>query len=64
MQEFTPQNVARFFDVFEGETKKIKFNTSRLFNVDETGFIIIQHKTTQVIGRKGKRQVAYLSFAE
>ncbi len=64
MLGFTPENVARFFDVFEEEMKKIKFNPVRLWNVDETGITIVQHKTTQVIGRKGKRQVASLSSAE
>lgn len=34
MQRFTPQNVTRFFGVFEKEMKNIKFNPFRLFNVE------------------------------
>lgn len=64
MQGFTKENVDRFFDVYENEITKIKFNPTRLFNVDETGVTIVQHKTAQVIGRKGKRQIATLSSAE
>ena len=64
MKGFTKENVDNFFDVYEVEMAKIKFNPTRLFNVDETGITIVQHKTSQVIGRKGKRQVATLSSAE
>lgn len=64
MKGFTKENVDRFFDVYEVEMAKIKFNPTRLFNVDETGVTIVQHKTSQIIGKKGKRQIATLSSAE
>lgn len=48
----------------KNEMTKIKFNPTRLFNVDETGVIIVQQKTAQVIGRKGKRQIATSSSTE
>lgn len=44
MQEFIPQNVARFFDMFQGEMKQIKLNPLRLFNVDETKITVVQPK--------------------
>lgn len=50
----------RFFDAYENEITKIKFNPIRLLNMDETGVTIMQHKTAQGIGKKGKRQIATL----
>lgn len=50
--------------MLEPELAKINFSPNKLFNVDETGITIVQHKTSKVVGLKGKRQVASLSSAE
>ncbi len=54
IQGFTQKNVASFFDKYEEEMKNINYNPSGLYNVEETGITIVQHKTTQVIGKKSK----------
>lgn len=43
---------------------KINFNPNKIFNVDETGITVVQHKTTKIIGLKGKRKIASLSSSE
>ncbi|CAH1967248.1 unnamed protein product [Acanthoscelides obtectus] len=37
---------------------------NKLYNCDETGLTIVQHKTSKVLALKGKRQVGALSSAE
>ena len=61
---FTPEAVSQFFDIFEPALHLIQNNPSRLFNCDETGIKIVQHKHTKVIGLKGKKQIAALQAAE
>ena len=61
---FTPENVSKFFSILEPELVKINFNPNKIFNVDETGITVVQHKTTKIIGMKGKRKISSLSSAE
>ena len=42
----------------------IKHNPERLYNCDETGITIVQHKHTKILGLKGKRQISSLQSAE
>ena len=42
----------------------IKHNPARLYNCDETGITILQHKHTKILGLKGKRQISSLQSAE
>lgn len=53
---FNAENVAQFFDIFEKEMEKINFSPHRLFNVDETGITVVQHKQSKIIGLKGKKK--------
>jgi len=39
-------------------------NPARLYNCDETGITILQHKHTKILGVKGKRQRSSLQSAE
>ena len=39
-------------------------NPVRLYNCDETGIIIVQHKHTKLLGLKSKRQISYVQSAE
>lgn len=61
---FNTENVSRFYDNLEIEYNTHNFSPHRIFNVDETGLSIVQSKTAQVIGRKGKRQIAAITSAE
>jgi hypothetical protein len=61
---FYRANVSVSFSILETEMEKIKFSPNRLFNVDEAGITVVQHKTSKVIRLKGKCQVASLSSDE
>lgn len=61
---FNAENVAQFFDIFEKEMEKINFSPHRLFNVDETGITVVQHKQSKIIGLKGKKQVCAITSQE
>ena len=37
---------------------------ARLYNCDETGITVVQHKHTKILGLKGKRQISSLQSAE
>lgn len=45
---FTKQNVMAFFDIYEPEYSKFAAKPNRIYNVDETGITIVQHKHTKV----------------
>lgn len=61
---FTQKNVEKYFSILKTELKKINFDPSKIFNVDETGITVVQHKATRVVTCKGKKQVHKLSSAE
>lgn len=61
---FSRENVKQFFDIYEPLLEMINHDPKRLYNCDETGITIVQHKTTKVIALKGKRQVGAVSSAE
>ena len=42
----------------------IQHNPARLYNCDETGITIVQHKHTNILGLKGKRQISSVQSAE
>jgi hypothetical protein len=42
----------------------IQHNLARLYNRDEIGITIVQHKHTKILGLKGKRQISSLQSAE
>jgi len=42
----------------------IQHNPTRLYNCDETGITIVQHKHKKILGLKGNRQVSSLQSAE
>lgn len=53
-----------FFQLLEEAYAKHKYPADKIYNVDETGLTIVQSKIPQVVGRKGKRQIAALTSAE
>jgi hypothetical protein len=56
--------VNKLLDPLEPELKRINFNPNRLYNCDETGVSVVQHKNTKVIAMKCKKAVASLTSAE
>ncbi|XP_072379870.1 uncharacterized protein [Diabrotica undecimpunctata] len=61
---FNKENVTSFFNVLEKEYDKRFYPPECIFNVDDTGLTVVQNKIAQVVGRKGKRQIASLTSAE
>jgi len=64
IQGFTKESVAKFFSILKPELERIHFDETRVFNVDETGLTIVQHKATKIVTCKGKKSVHKLSSAE
>lgn len=64
IKSFTRENVAAFFDLYEPLLEKINHNPARIFNCDETGLTIVQHKHLRVVGKKGKKQIGAITSAE
>ena len=61
---FTPESVAQFFLIYKPAMDTIQHNPARLYNCDETGITILQHKRTKILVLKGKRQITSLQSAE
>ena len=61
---FTPESVAQFFETYEPAVDTIQHKPARLYNCDETGITIVQHKHTKILGLTGKRQISSLQSAE
>lgn len=64
VKAFTPENVAKFFDIYEPIAAMVDHKAHRIFNVDETGITTVQHKHSKVIAAKGKKQVAAMTSSE
>jgi hypothetical protein len=64
VKAFTPENVAKFFDIYEPIAAMVDHKAHRIFNVDETGITTVQHKHSKVIAAKGKKQVAAIKSSE
>jgi uncharacterized protein YraI len=61
---FDKEKVEAFFNLLEELYTKNNYPPNRIYNVDESGLTIVQSKIPQIIGHKGKRQVAALTSAE
>ncbi|CAG4969864.1 unnamed protein product [Parnassius apollo] len=61
---FSKEKVDAFFDLREEVYTKGNYTPNRIYNVDESGLTVVQTKILQVIGHKGKRQIASLTSAE
>jgi hypothetical protein len=62
-ERFYQRNVI-FFDLLREKLEKVKSEPLKVFNVDETGIIIVQHKPNTIVNMKGKKQVSNLTSAE
>jgi hypothetical protein len=57
---FTPESVAQFFFIYEPAMDTIQHNRARLYNCDQTGITIVQHKFTKIFVLKSKHQITSL----
>jgi hypothetical protein len=66
VKDFTKGKVILFFDLLSPELEKVKSDASKVFNVDEMGIIIAQHKFNTVVSikHKGQKQVSNLTSTE
>jgi hypothetical protein len=60
---FTPQDVLKLFDIYEPLLVKIQLSPHHLYNSDETGLSVVQHKVCRVVSLKGKRQIRVAALA-
>lgn len=58
---FNKQNVQHFFDILERIMDENKIDSTRIFNMDETGLFTVQKKPRKVLVQKGKRAVGSLA---
>jgi hypothetical protein len=63
-KSFTSENVARFFDMYESEFKKVNHKARRIFNVDATGITAMQYRYSTVVSVRSKKEVSSLTSAE
>ncbi|XP_054720511.1 uncharacterized protein LOC129230132 [Uloborus diversus] len=63
-QAFNKVNVSKFFDILEDVQKNHLYPPHRVYNVDETGLMTVQTKSSKVFALKGRRQVGSLTSAE
>jgi hypothetical protein len=61
---FTPEAVSQFLSFFEPAMEKANHYPERLFNCDETGVTVVQHRHSKVLDLIGKRQISVLQAAE
>lgn len=64
VQGFNEESVKLFFSILKPELDRIQFNPVKVFNVDETGITVVQHKVRKIVAMKGKKSVHKLSSAE
>jgi len=63
VESFTSENVARFFDIYESELRKVNHPVHRIDNADATGITSVQHRHSKVVSMRGKKEVASLTSA-
>lgn len=57
---FNRDNVEGFFNLLERLCDENKFDGTRIFNVDESGFSTVQKRCQKVVAARGKKQVSGL----
>lgn len=64
IQGFSKTNVDYFFKILAPQLEKIQFDATRVFNVDESGISVVQHKSSRIVTAKAKKEVHKLASAE
>jgi len=60
---FIKEQVGIFFDLYEKELAAHDYQSSLIFNADETGFTMVQKKQPKILALKNKRQIGTLTAA-
>jgi hypothetical protein len=60
---FTSEDVAGIFHIYESELRKVNHPVYRIFSADETGIVTVQHRQSNVVSLRDKKEVASLSLA-
>jgi len=60
---FTSENLARFFDNYESELRKVNHPVHRKNIADETRIITVQQRHSKFVSMRGKKEVASLTLA-
>lgn len=63
-QAFNKHNVTKFFNILKDVQKKQFHPAHRILNVDGTGLVTVQSKSSKILALKGRRQVGALTSAE
>jgi hypothetical protein len=61
---FRSENVARSFDIYESELRKVNHQAHRIFSVVETRITAVQHRHSKVVSMRGKNEVESLTSAK
>lgn len=61
---FIRESVKQFFDIYKTEFENVNGQPDRIYNVEETGICVVQHKMENIISLKGKKEVAALTSDE
>ena len=51
---FNRENVAHFYDILEKNVNEFQFTAEAIFNVDESGFTMVQKAQQKIVGCKGQ----------
>jgi hypothetical protein len=60
---FTSENVARIFDIYDPELRKLNHPVHRIFNADERGITNVLHRRSKVVSVRSKKELASLTTA-
>lgn len=60
---FNEANKNRFYEIYKHELQKEQFTASRVWNVDETGFIAV-HAPRKILAKRGLKQVGKITSGE
>ncbi|XP_011706310.1 PREDICTED: uncharacterized protein LOC105461511, partial [Wasmannia auropunctata] len=63
-QGFNKEAVYYFFDVLQEIIRINRLDTTRIFNVDKSGFSTVQKKCSKIIGQKGKKRIGRVVSGE
>jgi len=55
VKDFTSENIARFFDIYESDLRNVNHPVHRIFSADETGITTVQHRYGKVVSMRGKK---------
>lgn len=64
LQGFNKPQVERFYDLLDEQINKYKLDSTRIYNMDETGIKTTTSKPPKILSSYGKRQVGIVSSLE